>query len=351
MIFLSKVFIEISVDGAVVERGKPHLVQDAAVQVFTTGRNRRSILEAEKRYNPSVMTTFNRRRRQSWHDVNEYHSVPYYQYTRPIHRGFHQSIQCQFDDELLKKSSRKLLSQIEETFQTSIMTQTDVEIKSTRHDQSTTIDQQFIRMFNLNLETNEILLSSIVNPYESVRTKDQVENDSTIHLNRHGTLCEDVSTSTGDDYPHWWTKLSTETILSDRISTEIYSTQVKQRLFSSSTTTNSQMIDEILPQRHSTLKLPSTRSSKQSDTGYNTFISTGTQNGENPLNHSRERLQSDCSSTTMIQQLFERYEKTLKDRQFDDILHRYRSKKNQDENSLRSARVKQQILLSLFLFV
>ena len=80
-------FFFLSVDGAVVERGKPHLVQDAAVQVFTAGRNRRMILAAEQRLSTSLVTTFDRRRRQSWHDVNEYHSVPYYQYTRAVPIG------------------------------------------------------------------------------------------------------------------------------------------------------------------------------------------------------------------------------------------------------------------------
>ena len=87
------------VDGAVVERGKPHLVQDAAVQVFTAGRNRRSILAAEQRYNPSTLTTFDRRRRQSWHDVNEYHSVPYHQYTRSVRLGSQEASQCDMDNE------------------------------------------------------------------------------------------------------------------------------------------------------------------------------------------------------------------------------------------------------------
>ena len=83
-----------------VERGKPHLVQDAAVQVLTAGRNYRSILEAEQRYTRTAVTTFDRRRRQSWHDVNEYHSVPYYQYTRAMREGQDKGVQCNLDDEL-----------------------------------------------------------------------------------------------------------------------------------------------------------------------------------------------------------------------------------------------------------
>ena len=80
-------------DGAVVERGKPHLVQDAAVQVFTAGRNLRATLAAEQRAN------YHRRRRQSWHDLNEYHSVPYHQYTRSIRLGSHELIQCDLDQQ------------------------------------------------------------------------------------------------------------------------------------------------------------------------------------------------------------------------------------------------------------
>lgn len=101
-------------DGAVVERGKPHLVQDAAIQVFTTGRNRRSILEAEQKYNPSVVTTFDRRRRQSWHDVNEYHSVPYYQYTRAVRSGHQEAIQCNLDEDQLM-ATQDTLPSLDET--------------------------------------------------------------------------------------------------------------------------------------------------------------------------------------------------------------------------------------------
>ena len=49
------------VDGAIVERGKPHLVQDAAVQVLTAGRNLRTILAAYQRYNQTAKTTSERR--------------------------------------------------------------------------------------------------------------------------------------------------------------------------------------------------------------------------------------------------------------------------------------------------
>ncbi len=103
------------VDGAVVERGKPHLVQDAAVQVFTAGRNRRAIIAAQQRSNQTSLTTtkFDRRRRQSWQDLNEYHSVPYYQYTRPVRLAFQEGTQCDIDNEY-SVSRQEILPNIEE---------------------------------------------------------------------------------------------------------------------------------------------------------------------------------------------------------------------------------------------
>ncbi len=102
------------VDGAVVERGKPHLVQDAAVQVFSAGRNLRAIIAAQKRYGQtSTNQTSDRRRRQSWHDVNEYHSVPYYQYTTSVHAEFQKNIQCDMDNEQ-SISQPEVLSDVEE---------------------------------------------------------------------------------------------------------------------------------------------------------------------------------------------------------------------------------------------
>lgn len=100
-------------DGAVVERGKPHLVQDAAVQVFTAGESLRSILSAERNAQDQYLRQRNRRRRQSWHDLNEYHSVAYYQYTKPVRTGFDQSIQCHFHQPLMK-SEEHFLNEIEE---------------------------------------------------------------------------------------------------------------------------------------------------------------------------------------------------------------------------------------------
>ena len=101
-------------DGAIVERGRPHLVQDAAVQVFSAGRNLRSILSAEERFGQkSFNRPSDRRRRHSWHDVNEYHSVPYYQYTSFNHRSFGGGIQCDIDNQELL-SQTEVLSDVEE---------------------------------------------------------------------------------------------------------------------------------------------------------------------------------------------------------------------------------------------
>ena len=101
-------------DGAVVERGKPHLVQDAAVQVFSAGRNLRSIKAAEERYGQkSSQHSSDRRRRHSWHDVNEYHSVPYHQYTSFNHRSFAGGIQCDIDNQHLI-SQTEILPDVEE---------------------------------------------------------------------------------------------------------------------------------------------------------------------------------------------------------------------------------------------
>ena len=110
------IFIFFLVDGAVVERGKPHLVQDAAIQVFTSGRNYRSILATDQRYTQTYLSTFDRRRRHSWHDVNEYHSVPYSQYTRsPRSGGYQQAIQCDLDNQQLTSKQEYLPSISEET--------------------------------------------------------------------------------------------------------------------------------------------------------------------------------------------------------------------------------------------
>ncbi|CAF2831836.1 unnamed protein product [Rotaria sp. Silwood2] len=226
------------VDGAVVERGRPHLVQDAAIQVFTSGRNLRTILSAQRRYNQTSITTTtaDRRRRQSWHDINEYHSVPYYQYTCAVRKGSQKFIQCNMDNEHLI-STQEILSDVEEetvdenhmkgfkkeTVQQtihhssmlqdrvhiSIMTQTECRYTN----RSTSIDSQFIHMFNLNLETNELLLSSIADPYRRAISSNY--STEVISIYRNGIEYKHRSVSTGDDYPHWWLRLTTDFILSD----------------------------------------------------------------------------------------------------------------------------------------
>jgi hypothetical protein len=230
------------VDGAVVERGKPHLVQDAAVQVFSAGRNLRAIIAAQQRYGQvSTSSTSDRRRRQSWHDVNEYHSVPYYQYTTSVHAEFQKSIQCDMDNEQ-STSKPEVLSDVEEETvddenikdykrenlretihhpsllhvraHVSITTQTE----SRFNDRSTSIDLQFIRMFNLNLETNELLLSSIVNPYQRALSSTSITE--TISFYRHGIEYKHRAISTGDDFPHWWLRLTTDLLLSDSITNQ-----------------------------------------------------------------------------------------------------------------------------------
>ena len=70
-------------------------------------------------------------------------------------------------------------------------------------------------MFNLNLETNEILLSSIANPYLRVHSSSNIADR--ISFSRHGIEYKHQSVSTGDDYPHWWLRLTTDVILSDVI--------------------------------------------------------------------------------------------------------------------------------------
>lgn len=73
-------------------------------------------------------------------------------------------------------------------------------------------------MFNLNLETNEILLSSIANPYLRVNSSSSISDR--ISFSRHGIEYKHRSVSTGDDYPHWWVRLPTDLILSDVITNQ-----------------------------------------------------------------------------------------------------------------------------------
>ena len=82
--------------------------------MLTAGRNLRAILANQQRFNQTALVTFNRRRRQSWHDVNEYHSVPYHQYTRCVRSGSQEYTQCDLDNEESISKERQL-DLVEET--------------------------------------------------------------------------------------------------------------------------------------------------------------------------------------------------------------------------------------------
>jgi hypothetical protein len=73
-------------------------------------------------------------------------------------------------------------------------------------------------MFNLNLETNELILSSIVNPYQRALSSKNVTE--TVSFYRNGIEYKHRSISTGDDFPHWWLRLTTDLILSDLITNQ-----------------------------------------------------------------------------------------------------------------------------------
>ena len=207
-------FFSSLVDGAVVERGKPHLVQDAAVQVFTAGRHLRSIVSAERQANERVSS---RHRRQSWHDLPEYHSVPYHQYTRAVHSGSEISVQCDLDRSYSTGNQEMLLEMEEEEemieglpskerLRSSIEPSLPITGR-VRVSTMTQTDEQLSRMFNFHLETNEILLSSLVDPCRRVANSTMgIADDSGCHR----------CTSTGDDYPPEWSRVSTSFLLSNR---------------------------------------------------------------------------------------------------------------------------------------
>jgi hypothetical protein len=80
-------------------------------------------------------------------------------------------------------------------------------------DQSTETDEKFIQLFNLELQTNENLLSSVVNPY--IRDPSSNYSWETTKILRKGIEYSTRSVSTGDDYPDWWLQLSTNVLLSN----------------------------------------------------------------------------------------------------------------------------------------
>lgn len=257
-----------------VERGKPHLVQDAAVQVFTAGRHLRSIVSAERQANDRVSS---RHRRQSWHDLPEYHSVPYHQYTRAMHSGTEISVQCDLDRPYSSGQQETLLEMEEEVIEGDRMPLKE-RLRSSiepslpitgrvRVSTMTQTDDQLSRMFNLHLETNEILLSSLVNPFRRVTNSTLgIADDFGCHR----------STSTGDDYPPDWSRVSTSFLLSNR----------------------------AVEEKETRSSSPSPRFNS-TDTGYQTCLSS--------------------SSTSLL----ERYERTVREREgivADDVLRRYRER-------------------------
>ena len=83
---------------------------------------------------------------------------------------------------------------------------------------ATEIDEDFLALFNLNLQTNENLLSSTVNPYHR-SVYSGIAWDRTRSI-RHDRQYADQCVSTGDDYPLWWLQLSTNVLLSTRITNQ-----------------------------------------------------------------------------------------------------------------------------------
>lgn len=81
--------------------------------------------------------------------------------------------------------------------------------------QSTETDDEFVKLFNLDLETNENLLSPIANAY--VRDYGPNYDSQTKIMIRNGIPYANKSISTGDDFPIWWLQLSTNIILSSYI--------------------------------------------------------------------------------------------------------------------------------------
>ncbi len=103
----------------------------------TAGLSYRSILEAEQRHNQVPFSTYNRHRRHSWHDVNEYHSVSYYQYSRSVRSGCEKGIQCNMDDGHVTSTEEFLSSITEETVDEKQISQLEkYNAKETIHNQS-----------------------------------------------------------------------------------------------------------------------------------------------------------------------------------------------------------------------
>ena len=267
--------------------------------------------------------------------------------------------------------------------QVSIMTQTEHHLI----ERSTSIDDDFIQLFNLNMQTNENILSSIADLYHH-DFPPSYSSEITTNF-RNGISYINRSVSTGDDYPQWWIQLSTNIILSDHITNQgeeklkilslpsprqqqdqsiqtINEQQLEidleksrrsprtQKSSSSVTISNHyEIIDEIDDGNNSRRSFPfsnlsdnqmetssnhtysilrQTRpSSKQSDSDYHTLSYNNNQQSYSTLDHQNIQQSSYCSSvatnhrtrtkssesttTSILANLFERYERTLRDRQ------------------------------------
>ena len=85
-------------------------------------------------------------------------------------------------------------------------------------DKTTSFDSEFIHLFNLNLETNDNLLSPSANPH--IFNFLPNSRSETTSLIRNGVEYSNRAISTGDDYPQWWLQLSTNLILSNYITSQ-----------------------------------------------------------------------------------------------------------------------------------
>ena len=227
-------------------------------------------------------------------------------------------------------------------------------------------------MFNLNFETNEILLSSIVNPYHRVQKSDISKANSSFRSN--GKEYHHRSISTGDDYPNRWNQLSTDFLLSNdsneeekKICSSPHRTYLQRDCSSSSTMNHYQIIDEIdhpvenLSTSFSSNRTPrNTTSSKYSDAGYQTFVSSV--DHQQNLSYSTPDQRHCQSSSKLLNDLLERYERTLRERQraftfvddqlldIDDVLKRYREKLVKP-SVIQSKSVRRRIFLLILCYV
>ncbi|CAF1129915.1 unnamed protein product [Adineta ricciae] len=199
----------IIVDGAVVERGKPRMVQDAAVTVFRAGRTLLSLLTNQfQMISRSTVTRYDRRRRHSWHDVNEYHSIPYFQYTSIINPGLPQTIQCDLDNEQFKGQIQSLPFIREETTEEHYMMKLkEQKAKQTIHDQELLHDRVQISMTTQTehaLKTRSTSIDSGITLASHLNTEITESTYSIASRQSH-----DMATSTHDDISYSNQSIST----------------------------------------------------------------------------------------------------------------------------------------------